>query len=604
MVKAINHRQLPDAMRRVWRVLKPRDRQIWLVLVGLGTVVALLEALTAGAALLLARQLTSTSIDGTVAVLELENLRRQVTPGLDPLRFVGLLFIGSFSLTMLLTIATVWTEGRLSTRVYLWAGIDLLTTYLKADYAWIKQQNSAEFTRNIQESANLFAYNIVLPSARIMREATVFIAVSATALIARPELAPLTLVLASVYALVHWLPYLASDRLGSASETVKKEQYKALEETYNLFTEIRINGLLAPYLERFARPRRGYRRILVLRQLNELIPARVAEWLVMALVIGLIIWLGPALNSEPAGQLWMQTIVFALYLAVRLRGTLTSLLSNLLSLRFGWAAFLNVEKGLRETPPGFTDEPSVTVGFHRSLRLVNVGYVYPGSDAGIRNIDLEIRCGEWIGLEGRSGAGKTTLAAVIMGLVRPQTGHVLVDDVPLSLNHVAWYRNIGFVSQQFAIIDDTLAANVTLCPPEEVDARRLEEAVKLARLEGVIAATPGGLGGRVGEDGGLLSGGQRQRIALARALYREARLLVLDEATSALDSETEAEILRDLERLRGRITVVVIAHRDSMLDQCDRVLRLDGGRISSFRTLDRNHTPDKTGVVGLRTHEA
>lgn len=575
--------QLLPAVRRVWRILRPRDRQIWLLLVALGAGVAILEAITAGAALLLVQQLTHGARETATASGALESLRLQLAPGLDPLSFAALGFLSAFTITTAATVASLYIEGRLSTRIYLWAGVDLLGTYLRADYAWIKQQNSAEFMRNIQESANMFATNVVLPAGRIVRETTVFLAVSVTALLARPELASLTLLLAGLYALVHWVPYRISERLGRQSETVKRDQQQALLETFDLFAEIRINGLFATYMERFAKPRRAYRRILLMRQLNEMLPARAAEWLVLAMIIGFIVALGPSLRAGPAGDYWMQTLIFALYLAIRLRTTLTSLLGNIMILRFGWASFLNVEKGLHDTPAGFDETSKQPLPFATSIRFENVAYLYPNSDAGLAGLDVEIRLGEWIGIAGRSGAGKTTFSAILMGLLRPQSGRTLVDGVPQQLAQVAWFANIGFVSQSFALIDDSLRANITLAAGEGIDNARLAHAIKVARLERIIAEIPGGLDGRVGENGGLLSGGQRQRVALARALYRDAKILILDEATSALDAETEAEILRDLQGLRGRITLIAIAHRPSVLDLCDRVLTFEAGRLVDER---------------------
>jgi ABC-type multidrug transport system fused ATPase/permease subunit len=354
------------------------------------------------------------------------------------------------------------------------------------------------------------------------------------------------------------------------------------------------------YVDRFSRPRIAYRRILLLRQLNEMVPARAAEWLVLAFVIGIVFVLGPSLRAGPAGEYWMQTIIFAMYLIVRLRANLTGLLTSLMNLRFGWAAFLNVEQGLRETPIGYDVTVSAPLAFHGKLQLEDVSFIYPGSETGVFKVSTEIRSGEWIGIEGRSGAGKTTLAAIIMGLVRPQTGRILLDGMQIDIDRVGWYTNFGFVSQRFALFDDTVRANITMCSKDAIDEKRLERAVYGARLGKLLSQIPGGLDGRVGEKGSLLSGGQRQRIALARALYRRARILIFDEATSALDNTTEAEILEDLQKLRGSVTLIAIAHRSSILDLCDRVLTLEAGRLVSERAGRRpdnvTHSPLATGL--------
>jgi ATP-binding cassette subfamily B protein len=225
--------------------------------------------------------------------------------------------------------------------------------------------------------------------------------------------------------------------------------------------------------------------------------------------------------------------------------------------------------------------PFPALPFTTAIRLGAISFTYPGrEEPALIGIDLSIRQGERIALVGDNGSGKSTLADLIMGLLQPTQGRLLIDGSQLSRELIpAWQRNVAHVPQAPFVADSTLEANVAFMRTP-VDRERVVEAVRLAGLDELVAALPDGLATRVGDRGQLLSGGQRQRLALARALYAPAPLVVLDEATSALDPEGEAHVLRALDVLQQRgTTILIIAHRNSMLAGCDRIIRLKAGRL-------------------------
>ena len=189
--------------------------------------------------------------------------------------------------------------------------------------------------------------------------------------------------------------------------------------------------------------------------------------------------------------------------------------------------------------------------------------------------------GERIGVRGDTGSGKSTLLDLLMGLIEPTHGEIRVDGRKLDADaRRAWQANIAHVPQSIYMIDDSIAANVTLgIPPEKIDRARLAAAVQVAQLEDVIAQLPEGYDTIVGERGIRVSGGQRQRIGLARALYREASILVLDEATSALDPRTEARVIAGIMSLPQNTTIVIVSHRESALNLCDRRIDVTDGAL-------------------------
>jgi len=219
--------------------------------------------------------------------------------------------------------------------------------------------------------------------------------------------------------------------------------------------------------------------------------------------------------------------------------------------------------------------------FTTRLRLHDVSFRYPDAEVdALTGVDLELAPGDSVALVGPSGAGKSTLIDVIMGLHPPTGGELLVDGRPVGDIRTAWQRGIGLVPQDIFLLDASIAENIAFGDRlDQIDQARLDETLAMAQLDDLVAELPAGLQTIVGERGVRLSGGQRQRLGIARALYGRPRLLVLDEATSALDSVTEARITGTLRELRGRLTMITIAHRLSTVRDADRLVLMDEGRI-------------------------
>jgi ABC-type multidrug transport system fused ATPase/permease subunit len=230
--------------------------------------------------------------------------------------------------------------------------------------------------------------------------------------------------------------------------------------------------------------------------------------------------------------------------------------------------------------PGVT-RTSGDVRFQRSLALENVRFGYPASDtAAVCGVSLEIAAGQTVGFIGESGSGKSTLVDLVLGLLSPTAGRILVDDVDIQHNLRRWQDKIGYVPQSVFLTDDTLRRNIAFGVPDaEIDDDAVWRAARLAQIDKFIRESPEGFSMQVGERGVRLSGGQLQRIGIARALYHDPDVLVLDEATAALDTRTERGVMDSVAALHGQKTIIIVAHRLSTVERCDRVFRLEAGRL-------------------------
>jgi len=221
------------------------------------------------------------------------------------------------------------------------------------------------------------------------------------------------------------------------------------------------------------------------------------------------------------------------------------------------------------------------LSFKEQIALENLVFQYPGaSRKSLDQISLVLQKGQSIGLIGKSGAGKTTLVDVLLGLFTPQSGDIKVDGVSVYSNLRSWQNLLGYVPQSIFLIDDTLERNIAFGVPDHlIDQHRLRNAIEMAQLSEVVEQLPDGIKTAVGERGVLLSGGQRQRVGIARVLYHEREILVFDEATAALDTETEKLVTEATKALSGTKTIIIIAHRLSTIEHCDRIYQLEQGQV-------------------------
>jgi ATP-binding cassette, subfamily B, bacterial PglK len=304
-------------------------------------------------------------------------------------------------------------------------------------------------------------------------------------------------------------------------------------------------------------------------------------WLELLAVVGLAgLVLVMLAQGKPLDGLLPTLGLFAAA-AFRLMPSANRMLGALQGLRFSLPVVETLDRELNlleDVAPPAVSSPLL---FQQSLVLEAIAYRYPDSESNaLESVSLVIRRGTSVGFIGGTGAGKSTLVDVVLGLLAPTGGKVLVDGVDIQTNLRGWQNQIGYVPQSIFLTDDTLRRNVAFgLADQQINEQEIERALRAAQMDEFVRSLPRGINTIVGERGVRLSGGQRQRIGIARALYHDPAVLVLDEATSSLDVATETGVMQAINELHGQKTVLIVAHRLSTVSGCDRIFRLERGRL-------------------------
>lgn len=509
------------------------------------------------------------------------------------------LIAGAFVLKSLVTIGFRWWQLGFTTRLEAEASVELTRRYVQSPYGVHRLRNVGEIRRCVESFVPQTFSQVVQGLLNWITDALTLLAVVVVLLFVSPSA---TLLAAVVFAGSGWAVQRALRprfrRVGGTMARVDLESWAALMPTLNGFREVRLAGAAELFLARLARAKRE--RAHAQRELSLIseLPKYVLE---VAFVVGIGAVAALLFATRAPGEAASVIGVFSVA-ATRILPTVNRLVATTGLIRSGEKALDILAAETRELDRA-ERHPSAPPrrAYDGDIRLEGVTFAFPDADEPvIRGVSATIEHGRTTAFVGASGAGKSTLLDLVLGLLAPTGGVITCGGVDTRTDLNGWYAGLGVVPQEVFLLDDTLEANVTL-GDGRADPARLEEAVRLAQLDGVIANLPEGLGTRLGERGVRLSGGQRQRVGIARALYRRPKVLVLDEATSSLDGATEYRITETVERLSGLMTVIVVAHRLSTVRHADKIVFLSSGSVAAEGTFEevRTLSPEFSELVSL-----
>jgi len=565
--------------------LTRRERWRWLLLVPLVSLGALVEAGGALATVGLLRLVVEPEHVRTAPVV---SQIWRAWPVDDPRAVVATLAlgVGGFYLGRALFLSWVeWVrQGVIFTSSSL-AAERLLARYLAADYQFHARRRSASLIQPMTRASDV-AFELVAGSAvTILAEVAT---IAALALVVLSSAPPLTLIAVVIVLAVVAGPMVWTRRsweqIGETERRLLQQQLHVLQQSLGAIKDVQVSGRQAFFEEQFRHIKRDLAGVKQRRSWAASASRHVVE---TTLVLCMLMVVFLVMRDSASGGDTVSVLALFAYTGFRVIPSANRILINVAYQReaHSWVASMDEDmRALRApVPRPFSPEPPL---LRDAIACDAVSFRYAaGEPLALDAVSVTIRRGQSVGIVGATGAGKSTLVDVLLGLLTPTAGQVLVDGSPLAGRERAWQRQIGYVSQEVYLLDDSLRRNIAFGVPDgAIDESRLAAAVALARLDEVVAVLPQKLETVIGERGARLSGGQRQRVAIARALYHDPPVLFFDEATAALDNQTEREVTEAIAAVHGTRTVIAIAHRLSTVKACDQLVYLQDGRVAGTGT--------------------
>lgn len=540
-----------NILKRIYLLLLPEERKKGMKVAGAVFLTALLDFV--GLAALL-----------PVLYYLLEGGENQLAALWFSLMAVGLILFKS-----VLVVVFTRYQNRYLLSLYKRLSFSLFSSYYRRGLLFIREQGSNRLGYEVNYMCFAFSQSMLAPILRMAGDGLLILLVTIALLVYNWATVLLLYVsFLPIMGIYIWGVRKQVKKYGEQELQAKREQAKVVADTFRGYTELEVNGAFATRQESFLE---GMDKVMQSRvKLDTIlrIPLFLSE---LSVIIGLAL-----LVAFGTGDVKVLVGVFAVA-AFRLLPALRAVLT-------GWTQVQNVTtclevieeglKGMAEERPEVCPE----ISFEKEIVMDNLSYTYPEGEKVLDGFRASIRKGEYVGLRGYSGVGKSTLFNLLLGFLKPTGGEICIDGVALTPEvQSSWLRRVGYVPQEVFVFHGSLAENIALgC--KEVDREKVLHMLQQVGLDKWLDTLPNGIDTVLGESGGRLSGGQKQRIGIARALYKEIDVLFLDEATSALDNATEKEInetLNNLKRTQERLTILSIAHRESSLAYCDRVITLE-----------------------------
>ncbi|MCP3030058.1 ABC transporter ATP-binding protein/permease [Halobacillus sp. A1] len=477
----------------------------------------------------------------------------------------------------------------------------LFQEYLKKPYTFHLKRNTADLLRNVNSEVPKVFQGIILAGFQLFTELLVITCILILLLLTSPiaTLTAFTLLGGSVFIFFKLFRKKISS-LGKEQQKVDGTMIKWVNQGLGANKVVKVSGKENFFIKAYTGQSQIKANNSRYMKLLEQVPRLFIETLLVSVVLITMVII--VIQGENTTELISTMALFAMA-AFRLMPSITRVVAMITTIRYSQPALSVIYEDLfsdKDEHSISLDTQSIAINkkekaFKESIQLNNVSYRYPGQDIlSIKDVTLNIPIGKSVAFVGESGAGKTTLVDIILGLLKPEQGQVMIDGKKLTDQKRLWQQRIGYIPQSIYLSDDTIRRNIAFGVEEEsIDDKEVWRALEQAHLKQFVKTLPEQLNTQVGENGVRLSGGQRQRIGIARALYHNPEILFLDEATSALDNGTEKEIMKAIDSLKGDMTLIIIAHRLSTIKNCDIVFEFNNGKLSE----EKNTTKSRSLII-------
>jgi len=463
----------------------------------------------------------------------------------------------------------------------------LLNNYLEKPYLWIISRHSSELSKNILTESSVVVEHGLMPLIILITNSILVGSIALLLIFFTPALFLGVLGVFSIsYFFIYKFVYKKIDLFGKERLKNNEKRFQVVEETFSLIKFLKINELYKKFTKNYFSAAKNYSS----SQTNAMTIKNMPKFLIEAVVFGgMIVVTLFLINSNKEFHQVISILSLYAIAGYKLMPSIQQIFGSISQLRFAGPSLDLISSQLFEPRKDEIDLQE-EIYFNKNIKLKNVTFFYDKSNyQGLSSINLTINRGSNIAFIGSTGSGKTTLVDLIIGLICPQNGAIYIDDTKLSkFNYLSWQRKIGYVPQNVILFDGSLAENIALSgSSKEIDMQKVVNVAKIAMLDDYIENLPAKYESMVGDKGSKLSGGQKQRLGIARALYQSPSVLILDEATSALDSSTEKKLLNELKIYSKDITLLMITHKESTLNLCEKIYMLNEGKINPIK----NHRP-------------
>ncbi|MDD3368269.1 MAG: ABC transporter ATP-binding protein [Lachnospiraceae bacterium] len=468
----------------------------------------------------------------------------------------------------------------------------MMINFMKRPYEYYLNADTAVIQRNITSDVNNM-YGLILNVLQLGSELIVFsFMIIALVLVDAKMIMTIAVLLVVVLLIIKRVLKPIMLKAGRDNQDYYSGLYKWIDQSVMGIKEIKIANKEDYFIKSYADCGAGYVDAVQKYNIYNSTPRLLIETVMIAgMIIYLLIML---LSGAEVTRMVPQLSVFSLA-AMRLLPSANRINNYMTNISYFEPFFMGVSDNLQDEIHDDSVQYDASVYSHKkqiqkleikqNIQMKDITYRYPNTDTLIfDHAEMEIPIGTSVGIVGTSGAGKTTIVDIMLGLLQLESGSILADGVEVREHYESWLKNIGYIPQTIFMIDADIRKNVAFgVPDDEIDDEKVWQALHEAQLDEFVKGLPEGLDTGIGERGIRLSGGQRQRIGIARALFEDPEVLVLDEATSALDGETEAAIMDSINRLHGKKTLIIIAHRLQTIEKCDMVYRVENGKASRER---------------------
>ncbi|MDY5870324.1 MAG: ABC transporter ATP-binding protein, partial [Lachnospiraceae bacterium] len=468
----------------------------------------------------------------------------------------------------------------------------MMINFMERPYEYYLNADTSVIQRSITSDVNNM-YGLILALLQLFSEAIVFVCLVLVSLATDVWMTvTVTLLLVVVLAIIKGILKPIMKKAGEENQDYYSGLYKWIDQSVMGIKEIKVANKENYFINEYAKCGAGYVSAVQRYNLYNATPRLLIETVAIA---GMILYMMfQILQGTAVSEIVPQVAALAVA-AMRLIPCANRINNHLTSISYFEPFFMGVSDNLQEEirdesinydENAYKQKVSVDkLEIKEKIELKDIVYKYPNTEVLIfDHAGMEIPVGKSVGIVGTSGAGKTTVVDILLGLLQLQNGEILADGVEVREHYQSWLKNIGYIPQSIFMIDSTIRKNVAFgYADEDIDDEKVWRALKEAQLDEFVRGLPEGLDTSIGERGIRISGGQRQRIGIARALFEDPEVLVLDEATSALDNETEAAIMDSINRLHGKKTLIIIAHRLQTIEKCDMVYRVENGKVERER---------------------